>query len=227
MRGNGRARCGRRIVALLAAVILLLGLQTVAFAGNAAAHLSVQQTFSTNLPGVDDTFHYILRADETDAPMPKGSVDGEYTFSLSGNASVNLRINATEAGTYRYTLAQDLSGAKEWYEYDKQQYRVVLDVRPDGYGGLSSVLLIYNPAGEKVLSVEFSNSYSQPVPPPPQPIEDSEGGGGDGGDVKTGDENNLSLYLAMMAASALGMALLLVWARKKEKNGEGDENYEK
>lgn len=228
MKGNGRMRCGRRIGALLVAVILLLGLQTAAYAESVTARLPVEQTFSTNLTGVDNTFRYVLRADEPGAPMPNGSVNGEYAFTLRGNTSIELQFNASQAGTYHYTLAQDVSGAEEWYEYDRRQYTVMLEVYLDSDNRLSTVLLIYNPAGEKVESVVFSNRYAQPASPtsptsPTSPISPPSVGGS----VQTGDENNLPFYLAMMAASALGMILLLVWARKKGKNSEGDANYEK
>lgn len=228
MRGDRRMKCGRRIGALLVAVILLLGMQTSAYAESVTAHLPVEQTFSTNLTGVDNVFHYVLRAEETGAPMPDGSVNGEYAFTLRGNTSIDLQFNASQAGTYHYTLTQDVIDAEEWYEYDRRQYTVMLQVYVGSDGRLTSVLLIYNPAGEKVETAVFSNRYAQPAPPadpisPTSPITPP----GIGGNVQTGDENNLPFYLAMMAASALGMILLLVWARKKGKNSEGDANYEK
>lgn len=228
MRGDRRMKCGRRIGALLVAVILLLGMQTSAYAESVTAHLPVEQTFSTNLTGVDNVFHYVLRAEETGAPMPDGSVNGEYAFTLRGNTSIDLQFNASQVGTYHYTLTQDVSDAEEWYEYDRRQYTVMLQVYVGSDGRLTSVLLIYNPAGEKVETAVFSNRYAQPAPPadpisPTSPITPP----GIGGNVQTGDENNLPFYLAMMAASALGMILLLVWARKKGKNSEGDANYEK
>lgn len=228
MRGDRRMKCGRRIGALLVAVILLLGMQTSAYAESVTAHLPVEQTFSTNLTGVDNVFHYVLRADEPGAPMPDGSVNGEYAFTLRGNTSIDLQFNASQVGTYHYTLTQDVIDAEEWYEYDRRQYTVMLQVYVGSDGRLTSVLLIYNPAGEKVETAVFSNRYAQPAPPadpisPTSPITPP----GIGGNVQTGDENNLPFYLAMMAASALGMILLLVWARKKGKNSEGDANYEK
>lgn len=228
MRGDRRMKCGRRIGALLVAVILLLGMQTSAYAESVTAHLPVEQTFSTNLTGVDNVFHYVLRAEETGAPMPDGSVNGEYAFTLRGNTSIDLQFNASQVGTYHYTLTQDVIDAEEWYEYDRRQYTVMLQVYVGSDGRLTSVLLIYNPAGEKVESAVFSNRYASPAPPadpisPTSPITPP----GIGGNVQTGDENNLPFYLAMMAASALGMILLLVWARKKGKNSEGDANYEK
>lgn len=214
-------RIGRSFRMLAAAVVVLVGLCPSASAEEAAGVIPVRQEFSTNVSGVEDTFHYVLRPETEGAPMPQGSKDGVYRWDMKGNTEMDLSIPAAADGEYTYTLTQEVSNPQENYKYDRQVYRVTLYVYRDGEDPLSVSVVLENQAGQKASAAEFKNGYEKPdVPAPTTPP------GGSGGNVKTGDDNNMGLYLMLMAASAFGLVLLALWVRKEENQREGEQGYE-
>lgn len=212
-------KMGQSLLLLAAAVTILIGVCPGASAEEITGVIPVCQTFSTNASGVEDTFHYVLRPETEGAPMPQGSADGAYRWDMKGNAEKELSVPAAKEGEYTYTLTQEVSDPQENYRYDCQVYRVTLYVYRDGGDSLSVSVVVENQAGQKTSAAEFKNRYEAPAPTTPP--------GGSGGNVKTGDDNNMGLYLMLMAASALGLVLLALWVREGEKRREGGQEYEK
>jgi len=204
------------------ALLFLTGLCETASAQGITALIPVSQEFSSNVSGVEDTFSYALRPETNGAPMPEGSANGVYRWTMRGNAETELTIFGSQEGTYVYTIAQQVAHAQADYQYDRRVYRATLYVYRDSADRLSTSVVLQNEKGDKLSKAVFKNRYekkSDPTPTPPK--------GGSGGNVKTGDENDMNLYMLLMAISALGLVLLLIWARRDANHRKGVQKNEK
>ena len=201
---------GLRLLGLIALLISMTA--SLAVAESTTVSLPVRQSFTSNVSDADDTFSYVLTAITKNAPMPDGSVDGKYTFTLSGSVSQTLRLSAQQQGYYEYTLRQVVSEEKQSYTYDTTTYRIGVSIRDsESADGLTSILVIEKTDGTKTDELRFANAYAK---------KSSEGGG-----VKTGDDGSLNTYLITMAVSggALILLLLLAAANRKKKGVAGHE----
>ena len=156
---------------MMAAAILLsiwMSILPVHGAGNAV--IPVNQTFTViNNPDggtLNNTFTYTLKADVPTDPMPAGSIAGTYTFTISGNQTINIGpINSyTVPGTYRYKLKQTNDGM-QYYGYDATEYEVIVTIINGALGLESKVAIKKN--GIKVPMAGFMANYNKPSPPPP------------------------------------------------------------
>ncbi len=199
---------------LIAAVLLTALLGVLHIAGGAAeadffsvmAHIPVRQTFSTNVSNADNLFTYVLEARTQGAPMPGSGA--RYTFELKGNVSKDIAMEVRSPGTYTYRLYQTIEKARPHYRYDRTVYEVTVYAYRDGSNRPSVSVVMHGQGDGKVSSAIFRNRYSKSSPTSPP---------GDGGSVQTGDENQLVGYIVMMVACALGLCLLWVWVKKKDK----------
>ena len=201
-------------IRLLGLIALLISMAAgLAVAETAAVSLPVRQSFTSNVSGADDTLAYVLTAITENAPMPDGSVNGKYAFTLSGSSSRTLRLSAQQQGYYEYTLRQVVSEEKQNYTYDTTAYRIGVSIRDsESADGLTSILVIEKTDGTKTDELRFANAYAK---------KSSEGGG-----VKTGDDGSLNTYLIIMGVSGGALILLLlIWtvANRKKKGVAGRE----
>lgn len=198
----------RGLTVVLLLTFLLTGMSLTAFAAEneATATIRVHQVFSVNSSRwqPENQFTYVLRTEEAGTPMPKDAVNGEFLFTMQGTSYADIgAITYNRAGQYVYTVRQRISSAQTGYTYDDEVYTVVVTVRNQLGGGLSATVeLPVNHEGFKENEIRFENSYYKAVP-------------SDSNSPKTGDNSNLTLWIAMMAAS-LACLLLLFWKRRKD-----------
>ena len=101
---------------MMAAILLSAWMSILPVHGAGNAVIPVNQTFTViNNPDggtLNNTFTYTLKADVPTDPMPAGSIAGTYTFTISGNQTINIGpINSyTTPGIYRYKLKQTNDG---------------------------------------------------------------------------------------------------------------------
>ena len=118
---------------MMAAILLALWMSILPVHGAGNAVIPVRQTFTViNNPDggtLNNTFTYTLKADVPTDPMPAGSIAGTYTFTISGNQTINIGpINSyTVPGTYRYKLKQTNDGT-QYYGYDATEYEVIVTI---------------------------------------------------------------------------------------------------
>ncbi len=204
-----------RIAVWIATITLLIGMQAAAYAQEMTARIPVYQEFTSTVSGADSLFTYMLKAQAADAPMPRGSKNGEYLWQMRGNTSVELMINTDVLGRYSYTLFQQIESSNKNYVYDRQLYKVTVDFSTNSENRPFVTTIIQNPSGDKVSTAIFKNRYSgSSVVDPSKP--------GGGGSVQTEDNNELGGYLLLLALSALGLIGLLILVRKEGKNDKGD-----
>ena len=131
----------------------------------ASIYLSVSQIFEVSRPaeGISDVFTYILAADEENMPLPAGGTDGQYRFSVKGNAQRQIGpITYSHGGVYRYTLSLDMSDMEDQsrhYRLDQSVWEIMVLIRNQEDGGLTAQVVVTNEKGKKAEEVIFRQAY--------------------------------------------------------------------
>ena len=144
-------------------------------------------------PDKTETFEFELKA-TGDAPMPEGVKNG--TLKIKGAASSQLTFTFDEPGTYKYTLKEVNTKAKN-YEYDTTKYELVFTVTANTKTEKLEVKLAINK--KTTTKVTFTNKYNPPF-------------------VPTGDDTNMAPWAVAMATSAMvaGTGVVVLKKRRKE-----------
>lgn len=170
----------------------------------------VRKRITGDTPPENFSFSFTFKAVSTTAeeyqgnlPMPEGADGQSMTIEVVGAAEEEIGVIVFDrAGTYVYEVRED-KGSNGAYTYDKSVYRIEVDV-VEGENTLETIRRIYKDGVEiEATSFEFTNRYTRPLTP------------------KTGDENNVALYIMLMAATflAAGMAGFIL-LRKNRKGAE-------
>ena len=118
---------------------------------------SVEKKITGGNPAKDSTFRFTLTG-TGNAPMPKGSVDGEKTETIAGEGQTDFgKITFTRAGTYTYKVTEEL-GNEASYNYDSTEYTLTYKVT-DVRGELKAEQSI-TAGGKSADSMVFTNEYA-------------------------------------------------------------------
>ena len=118
---------------------------------------SVEKKIAGGNPAKDSTFRFTLTGTDN-APMPKGSVDGEKTETITGEGQTDFgKITFTRAGTYTYKVTEKL-GNEASYNYDSTEYTLTYKVA-DVRGELKAEQSI-TAGGKSADSIVFTNEYA-------------------------------------------------------------------
>ena len=118
---------------------------------------SVEKKITGENPAKDSTFRFTLTGTDN-APMPKGSVDGEKTETITGEGQTDFgKITFTRAGTYTYKVTEEL-GNEASYNYDSTEYTLTYKVT-DVRGELKAEQSI-TAGGKSADSMVFTNEYA-------------------------------------------------------------------
>ncbi|MST70209.1 Cna B-type domain-containing protein [Clostridiales Family XIII bacterium WCA-MUC-591-APC-4B] len=118
---------------------------------------SVEKKIAGGNPAKDSTFRFTLTGKDN-APMPKGSVDGEKTETITGEGQTDFgKITFTRAGTYTYKVTEKL-GNEASYNYDSTEYTLTYKVA-DVRGELKAEQSI-TAGGKSADSIVFTNEYA-------------------------------------------------------------------
>ena len=118
---------------------------------------SVEKKITGENPAKDSTFRFTLTG-TGNAPMPKGSVDGEKTETIAGEGQTDFgKITFTRAGTYTYKVTEEL-GNEASYNYDSTEYTLTYKVT-DVRGELKAEQSI-TAGGKSADSMVFTNEYA-------------------------------------------------------------------
>ena len=154
------------MVAMMLMLLLLVAMPIAASAASRTISIEVVQVFSTNSGSSEETFTYRLKASKSNNPMPTGSTEEGYTFSITGNKSVDIVLGSINTeGMFTYTLYQVIERERLGFTYDKRVYH--LEIHVDS--SLNSYLIVKFDDGKKADAIEFINSYrggGGPVTPP-------------------------------------------------------------
>lgn len=118
---------------------------------------SVEKKIAGGNPAKDSTFRFTLTGTDN-APMPKGSVDGEKTETITGEGQTDFgKITFTRAGTYTYKVTEKL-GNEASYNYDSTEYTLTYKVA-DVRGELKAEQSI-TAGGKSADAMVFTNKYA-------------------------------------------------------------------
>lgn len=127
-----------------------------------------QKLVSVNGQEMDQTYNYCFEgfADEAGEfpPMPDGSVDGKFYFTMTGDTSLPVTMTYTHAGVYKYKAYQQKPNPKEYYTYDNTVYDVEAYVKNTEGGGLEANYIFKNSNYEKVVDPGWTVTLDQPTP---------------------------------------------------------------
>lgn len=186
-------------------------------AGEVTLEAAQEFTVEEGVP-VSDTFTYRMNAITPGAPMPAGSTEGVYRFSIRGNDTVFAGpIEFSQAGTYSYEIAQITDQRQEGCVYDEQVYRVTVYVD----AGLHTNIVVRKSSGKKTSQIHFQNRFSLRPSDPSVKVDPpvKKTGTSGTGTAKTGDDTNLASWIMTMTGSAftaLCFAAFLIKRKQRE-----------
>jgi len=170
---------GKGTAAMLLAAALSISMAFGALADEVPKiEIPVEITLEGSVPSAAEEFQVVLKANDAGCPMPEGSVDGAYTMTMVGDSTGNLpAISFPRVGVYGYTIYQE-PGTHDKGTYDETVYQVTVYVTNKEGGGVETAVVMHVDGVEaKPGSVQFTDSYQNPVPSGGG----NEGGGGSGG----------------------------------------------
>lgn len=213
----------KAILALLLLGLLVIPDSAAYAAGNQiSVELAVRQTIeyeNAALEQFNKTGTYELTGLTEDAPMPEGSGQNLYAFSLNGvNETAEIPITYTHGGMYQYQLVQTTK-KQDGYTWDETKYRITVYIKNSENGGLISEVIAEKGSGKKSGEIIFQNEFHGS-----QNENQGQNNGYQGQQyhagisrkpVKTGDETNRMMWLILGSSSA---AFIIVMSIKKYKN---------
>ena len=171
--------------------------------GVASINPPVQKIIEGKAPKKAETYTFKLEATNPSNPMPKAAGgSSSMTMNIKGEGIKEFgKIEFTEPGVYAY-IVSEVMGDNEDCEYDDTIYTVIATVT-EGSDGKLQVTREYKKDGASVSTAtfQFVNTYDG---------EDESSG------AKTGDDSGIMGLLALMSASAAGLAALCVRRRREE-----------
>lgn len=156
---------------LLAAVFMawaiLLGLASPVMAEEARLSLAVSQKIdSANdaQTAANIAVRYVLTA-ENDAPMPEGTENGKYSFTMVGNDLRKLEIDYIRVGNYSYTLERTGIAGAEWGSLQGGPHKVRIQNTVYGEDEFQVVTVVYildadSDIGKKMPEFTFQYAYT-------------------------------------------------------------------
>lgn len=146
------------VLGLAACTILFLAVEANAM----TVEMPYQQTFR-NPSGatVESTFDYQITAGDPSSPMPEGTTDGVYRFTLEGSTSgqLDLDIPFSKPGYYHYNVEGNEVQKKAGYTYDTRTYTVMVMVMNGNNGLQVGAMTIQDPKLSKYAYLPFRTGY--------------------------------------------------------------------
>lgn len=200
-----------KLSAILLFLFFIMPISSAYAAANSVEiDLPVKQTFVVHNQGttkVNLTGTYELSATDESTPMPDGSKDGKYIFTIDGaDAQATLSTSYAKTGTYNYTLKQITTGTDN-YSYDRSSYTITVYIKNGNAGNLNYQVIVKNEDNEKCGEILFRNSYKGSNKPDPKPSDKP----------TTGDASDISFWIILGMSSLAGAGLV---ARKVKNFGK-------
>lgn len=68
--------------------------------------IPVQQIFSSEAEKVSDEFSYVMTTNQNEAPMPEGSRNLQYFWTMKNNVGAEIVMKVRKVGRYQYKIYQ-------------------------------------------------------------------------------------------------------------------------
>jgi len=178
----------------------------------------VQKTVKGN-PSTANTFSFILVAENTLHPMPKGSENGVKVLTIIGASKAEFGTwSYTQEGIYRYMISE-IDTKVPGYIYDETIYTITDVVTADN-GQLVVARTVRNNTDDKAVSVlSFVNRYTSIETPgsPNNPTQRPGSPGSPGIGPKTGDFNNLTKGIIIFGLNLIILIFIIQVVRSQNK----------
>ena len=172
-------------------------------------------------------FIYVLKALQSDSPLPQAREEDAYFFTLKGNQQVTLEtLTFTEIGTHKYQLQLKESKEDTIFALDQEVYMITVYVT-ERDNTLRADIIALNKEGLKSETLSFTHIDKRvlgddPINGGPNVNQEkpNEVGGNTGktAGVKTGDEASRALFVRMSIVAGLVLIIVLV-VRKRRADG--------
>ena len=175
-----KSRLRQKFIIWLYIIIACLGISSlqvdVMAANDNQVTLLVIQTLDTKgiiLTEDEQILEYILEAIDGNAPLPQGSEDNRYRFSLQGNQSISLEtLTFTAVGEHHYQLRLSDNKANTTFIHNQESYDITIYVTEDT-NGLRASMVAVNSAGFKSPELSFTHSRKETSNTQPAPTSDN------------------------------------------------------
>ncbi|MFI3284070.1 MAG: FctA domain-containing protein [Erysipelotrichaceae bacterium] len=154
------------------------------------------------MTSTDETFEFILSAEDDDTPMPE-DLNGHDIF-IDGSGEGNFGIIYYDTpGVYHYQVSE-VTGCNNHYTYDQTVYEIVVYVYLSNDELCTMVCVYEEDSTEKAEAIIFENIYSDP---------DEESSSSTTTTttttvVDTSDINGIRLAVGLMVVSMLGIVVI-------------------
>ena len=222
----------KKTAIILLTMLLFLSMQLSIYASDnhTEVKIPVRQIFDSEVEGISDEFSYIMTTDQSDAPMPAGSRNMQYSWTMEKNAATEIILNVKTAGQYHYNIYQTTE-KKDDYKYDQSRYYVTVEAYYNESNQLKVVTIVANEKGEKIEAISFKNRYmGEEKPNQTQPSNPSQPSGpshsdesGRSNSVKTGDDSPVMGYFLLLFGSLICLSILTYENQKRNKREAQDE----
>lgn len=141
---------------------IILSSNTSAYAEEMINHsITIKQVIQVNAgySKPKDSFHYTMKAETPDAPLPEGEAD-TYSFFIQGDGEKELAISYDKAGDYLYKLYQNKNDTINNCKQDEEVYDIHVRVIATEGKLKAFTYMILGKEGYKHGDVSFLNSYT-------------------------------------------------------------------
>ena len=221
MKGRVETKRNKALHLIKIGIVLLMVVSVMPMMVHGAGSLPKVTVFQENSSAVpvDMSFTYLLKPREAGNPMPAGSTEEGFAFSMKGKGSTPLLFSENlREGLFIYDLTQAVNEKRERVIYDQRSYRLELYIDENE----EASFIVYSEEGLKVDEMKFRNDFKV-NPPPERPTPPGKplppGRPSIPGKPITGDNTNFWLESLGIAAS-IGILTIVVVAKKKKAKEE-------
>ena len=206
----------KKVKIILLVMIVFLSYQRPVLAATDYTNVKipVQQIFSSEAEEVSDEFSYVMTTNQNEAPMPEGSRNLQYFWTMKNNVGAEIIMKVRKVGRYQYKIYQT-SEKKDNYLYDQNSYIVIVEAFYDQEDQLKVATVVKNDKGEKVERATFENSYIGKDKEDLSYSSDSN----KSDRVKTGDDDTIMGYFLLLLISCICLSILID-EKQRQKKGE-------
>lgn len=215
-KGNMKLTDLKKVKIILLVMIVFLSYQrpVLAAVDYTNVKIPVQQIFSSEAEKVSDEISYVMTTNQNEAPMPEGSRNLQYFWTMKNNVGAEIVMKVRKVGRYQYKIYQT-SEKKDNYLYDQNSYVVIVEAFYDQEDQLKVATVVKNDKGEKVERITFENSYIGKEKEDLSHLSVSS----KSDRVKTGDDNTIMGYFLLLLISGICLSILID-EKQRQKKGE-------
>lgn len=212
----------RHILIAVVALLAVIAPGITAFADNyVSVSVPYYQIWITDVKDADDNFVYKISPVEEDAPLPEGSKEDAYYWTVKGTekGTLELQIPFVRPGEYNYKVEAYVPNPIKGYVYEHRTYTIDLAIAnaPDG-GFVVDQMVIIGSDDNKYDQLDLDPTYKEgkkETETKAEAAKPADKGKGSAA-VKTGDTTPVLMLTAVMGISFFVLIVLFVIKRRNK-----------